>query len=475
MRIRAKISVLTTLLIGLVVVSIVINLLVMERRRAQAETASRMDTLMEGVLRIARESVNAHDELMLLSYLKLLMQEHPEISLAVAGREGYSSVMGEVRGELLYRMVTVAEAEAASFVRARPGAGRDAPAPRPAAKRAPGQALPTTTISVQLGFSRNALDDEIRRNVLALAGRIGLIAAAGLVLGAAGSFWLGRLLASPVLALADAAERLGGGQLDARVEVRANDEIGDLAGQFNRMGTRIEELVQFKEDLLGTLSHEMRTPLLGLKGFLEYLRESPAARDPKERDEAYLTMLDAVSQMDLSFTNALQLFRTGARRVASPESLDLREMAAEVIRLFAPAAQSSEVRLVGPSKGSPIRLSADRELIRRVIVNLVSNAILYTGPRGTVTVRLAESEEAASISVSDNGPGVAEADRERIFEKFYRAPGPDGRPRRIPGSGLGLAIAKQSVDLHQGRIWVESELGKGSVFHVWLPKRRVPA
>lgn len=476
MRIRGKITLLATALIALVVVSLVSSLLVVERRRAQAAIAARIDTLLEGVLRIGREAVNAGDELMLLSYLKLLKQEHPEIALAVVSREGYSSVMGEVAGDLLFRTITVSDAEAASFKPAGPGsaAGASAPALRPHGPKAPPQALPATTLSIQLGFSKEALDAEMRQTHRALALHTCAIAAVWLLAGVGCSFWLGRLLARPVLALADAAERLGGGELDARVSDRGRDEVGDLARRFNQMAGRLQELIQFKEDLLGTLSHEMRTPLIGLKGFLEYLMESPMAKDPKEREEAYATMLDAVSQMELSFSNALQLFRTGARREAERERLDAREVVQEVIQLFGPAARSNGIRLRGPAETAPMTVEADRELLRRVVVNLVSNAILYTPANGTVSVAVAAAAESVSISVSDNGPGVASDDRERIFEKFYRAPGPDGRARRIPGSGLGLAIAKQAVDLHGGRIWVDSEVGKGSVFHVRLPRQVKP-
>jgi signal transduction histidine kinase len=110
-------------------------------------------------------------------------------------------------------------------------------------------------------------------------------------------------------------------------------------------------------------------------------------------------------------------------------------------------------------------------MMRRVFINLISNAVKYTPPGGTVTVAIEEEAEGVKASVADTGSGIAPEDREKIFTKFYRAPGPGGAHRRIPGSGLGLAIAKQAVDLQQGSIWVESESGKGSVFHVRLPKQ----
>jgi signal transduction histidine kinase len=104
------------------------------------------------------------------------------------------------------------------------------------------------------------------------------------------------------------------------------------------------------------------------------------------------------------------------------------------------------------------------------VINLISNACKYTPSGGAVRVQLKDFADKVEILVADNGPGIAPEDRELLFTKFYRVPGADGKHQRIPGSGLGLAITKQAVELHYGRIWVESEKGKGSVFNVVLPK-----
>lgn len=466
MRIQGKITMLVTALTASVVLLIAANLGVVESSRVKVESGERMSALMEGVMRIARESLKSRDELMLLSYLKFLMQEYPEIEVAVISREGHSSVLGEVRNKLSYRTITLTEANAASY--------RAAPSPAaPAASASEGapDTIPPDTFTIQLGFSQALLQQRIRAMQLALWHKISVIAAVGLLLGLAGSFWVGHLLARPIAELAAAAERVGEGRLDTQVPVRGHDELADLSNSFNGMSGKIQELVQFKEDLMATLSHEMRTPLGGLKGFLEYLQSSPAGRNPKQRDEAYSTMLEAVSQMELSLTNALQLFRVGARPALLREPIALNDVVGEVIRLFTPTAQAGGVRIVGPKTSSPIVVAADRELMRRIVINLVSNAILYSPSGGEVRVQLEDGPEAVKFSVTDSGPGVAAADRQRIFDKFYRAAGPDGKPQRIPGSGLGLAIAKQAVDMHKGLIWVDSEIGKGSTFHVELPKQ----
>lgn len=470
MTIRGKITLLVTALMTSVVLLNTANLALVETSRAKAASGERMYTLMEGVLRIARESLKSRDELMLLSYLKFLMQEYPEIEIVEVSREGHRSVLGEVRTPLFYRTITLTEDNAASYRAALPSEASAEARAVPVANT-----LPPDTFTIQLGFSKTVLEQKIRAIQNELWRTLSVIAAAGLLLGLAGSFWVGHLLARPLGELAIAAKRVGAGRLDTQVPVRGSDELADLSACFNDMAAKMQELVQFKEDLMSTLSHEMRTPLGGLKGFLQYLQSSPAARSPLEREKAYSTMLEAVNQMELSLTNALMLFRAGSRPAISREPIDLNDVAGEVIRLFTPAAQANGVTLSGPRAGRAFTVAADRELLRRIVINLIANAVHYTPSGGKVRVALEDGPESVTFSVADTGPGIADADRRRIFDKFYRADGADGKPQRIPGSGLGLAIAKQAVDLHGGSIWVESELGKGSTFQVELPKRALEA
>lgn len=498
MKIRTKISLLVLTLIAAVVASIVGNLIWVEQRRVRSEFSGRVNALMEGVLRIARESLTTQDELMLLSYLKFLMKDYPEIEMAIISRQGHTSLIGEVKTELFYRTLTITERTAAAFkalpkakdavlgprgpgaadAAREPFSSRAVPAASPAAgaastgrgPEAEKVSLPPDTFTIQLGFSKTRLDRQTRLAQAALAFKILAIAGVGLLLGLAGSLWLGRLLARPVIDMAVAAQKIGEGKLDTVVDARGRDEIGELGSQFNRMAGRLRELIGFKEDLFGTLSHELNTPLSGLKGFLEYLQESKQAQDPADRLESYQTMSEAVRQMEISLSNALQLFKSDSRPVLHLEPLDINGVLGEVLRLFAPMAQSNGVALRGPQESSEVTLAADREMMRRVFINLVSNGLKYTPPGGTVTITLREDADNIVIRVADTGPGIAPVDQERIFTKFYRAPGPDGKSQRIPGSGLGLAIAKQAVELQKGRIWVESKVGSGSIFHVRIPK-----
>ncbi|MBI4422885.1 MAG: HAMP domain-containing histidine kinase [Elusimicrobia bacterium] len=454
MRIRTKITFLVMALIAAVVGAVAANALLLERGRVLAESQARFDALLEGVLRIARESLRSKDELMLLGYLKVLLADYPEIEMAVVSREGHTSVLGEVKSELHYRTLTVTDPSAATF--------RASTAPAAAQTASAGD---MDSLSIQVGFSKSALQRQVRQSQVALVKRVAAVAAAGLLLGWIGSFWLGRLLARPADQLAAAARRLGEGDLNASVSARGKDELGEVGRQFNAMAGKIRENLRAKEDLMSTLTHELNNPLGGLKGFLAYVRDA----DPQQRLEAYQTMEEAVLQMEVSLKNALELFRTGAQPALKRERLELRKIVSDVVRLYVPAARGRNIDLRGVAAG-PALLEADRELMRRVVINLVSNALKYTPAGGKVEVRLEERPEGIHLAVADTGPGIPPEDREKIFTKFYRVAGPGGRAQRIPGSGLGLAIAKQAVDLHQGKIWVESVMGKQSVFHVSLPK-----
>ena len=459
MRIRTKISLFAISLVAVVVLSIVANLAWLEQRRVRAEFSGRVDALMEGVLRIGRESLSTEDELMLMSYLKFLMKDYPEIEVGIVSRQDHTSIVGEVRSDVLYRTVAVSDPSL------EPASGK------PLAILATGRDLPPGTFSIQLGFSKTLLERKIREAQLSLLGKIAKIGVFGLFVGVLGSLWLGRLLSGSLGELALAAERIGQGQLDTIVKAEAGDEIGDLAGQFNGMAAKLRDLMRFKEDLLSTLSHELKTPLSGVKGFLEYLGESDAKQTSRDRRESYQTMSEAVKQMEVSLTNALQLFKTEHEAKLQLEDLKVRDVVVEVVRLFEPTARVSDIVMRGPLGNAAGGARSDKELLRRLAINLVSNALKYTPPGGLVTLRLQEDRGSVLLSVEDTGPGIAPEYREHLFTKFYRVPDRNGHSHRIPGSGLGLAIAKQAAELLGGRIWLESEVGKGSTFFVSIPKR----
>lgn len=444
MKIQTKIMLLMTAVIASVVGGMILSLVALEQRQQLREERERVDSVMNSITRTAGESLSLNDDLMLLSYLRFQMKESPEIEICLVTRNGYTTVLGKVKSDLIYRTITAS---------------------------APGASAKTgETVTVQAGFSKDLMKEELRRENAALLAAVLGMAFIGLGLGFAGTLVMSRKLARPVAELAAAADKLGKGDLDSGVTVAGSDEISTLGLAFNRMAGNIRESVRAKEDLLSTLTHELNNPLAGLKAFIALLRDTRRVSTIQETLKAYETMAEAVGQMELTLSNALELFRTSAKPSIDPEVVDIVDMTREVISLYGPVSRSNHVdlKLLAPEGG--LTLMADRKLLRRVVINLVSNALKYTPERGTITVTVENKEGAIDFAVADTGYGISKEDQEHLFTKFYRTRGADGKRTKIPGSGLGLAIARQAVELHRGKISVESEKGKGSTFRVTLPK-----
>jgi len=431
-----------TLLLA-VISGMLLGLITLQKRQIREQEARRVESIITSVARTAKESLSSKDDIMLLSYLRFQMAENPEIEICMVTRNGYTSIVGQVKSDLTYRTINVSYPEA--------GPGSEA-------------------VTIQAGFSKASLENKLKEAYSSLLVIALGVTAIGLALGLAGALWISRKLARPVAELSAAAEEFGKGRLDVTVAASGKDEIATLAGAFNRMAANIRESVTAKEDLLSTLTHELNNPLAGVKSYISILRDPMRVTTIQETRQAYDTMAEAVGQMELTLSNALELFRTSAKPTIDPEVVDLGEMAQEIISLYGPVARSSHIELKTSIPDRRPILNADRKLLRRVMINLVSNAIKYTPSRGKILVSIKEEDGNVVLSVADTGYGISQEDQKLLFTKFYRTDGPDGRRRKIPGSGLGLAIAKQAAELHHGKIWLQSEKGKGSTFFVSIPK-----
>jgi len=240
-------------------------------------------------------------------------------------------------------------------------------------------------------------------------------------------------------------EQLGAGDLTARVKVEGKDEVAGVAESFNRAATRIEELVKAHKMLLANASHELRTPLTRLRMGIELLKEKadPARKVELEQDIAELDQL--IDEILLS------------SRLDAMERLDR----AEPVDLLALAAEEAAHYEGATVTGTPITVQVDARLLRRLIRNLLENAKRHGAPPIEVAV---EADSAiATLAVSDHGPGIAEADRVRIFEPFFRKAG-----GASTGTGLGLALVRQIARRHCGDVTVETRDGR-SAFVLRLP------
>ena len=316
----------------------------------------------------------------------------------------------------------------------------------------------------------------------ALANVTGLLAAIALfalALSVVVSTAMARRFTTPLRRLTEASRGLAEGDLGRRVppsHVRAgSSELAELAVQFNAMADRLEESVEIirrdrdrGRDFLADVSHELRTSLAALRTFNELLREG-AAEDPVARAEFLESSGQQIERLDWLAQNLLELSKLDSGLVLldlRPD--DLRAAVESAVEQNSSAAERRGVSLSLHLPAAPIRIRHDPQRIGQVVANLVANAVKFTGRGGSITVDVAGTPDGARIDVADTGVGIDATELPHIFERFYR--GSRANEARGSGSGLGLAIVHSIVDMHGGRVVVESRVGSGSRFTVTLPR-----
>jgi heavy metal sensor kinase len=290
-----------------------------------------------------------------------------------------------------------------------------------------------------------------------------------LLAGVGGMFLANRTL-QPVDHITDIAREIGEGDLSRRINIQSEDELGRLASTLNRMIARLEEAFQKQRQFAADASHELRTPLAIIQA------ESSLALDKKRTQVEYRRSLDLVSQEVTYMSEIIGKLLLLARNDAGSEPLNFQEV--NVKDLFTEL--SSDVEALAQEKGVAFNLGpmdnltvkGDRFRLRQLFLNILDNAIRYTPSGGTVSSSLVRKNGSAFVSISDTGIGIPTEDLPFIFDRFYRVD--KARSRTDGGMGLGLAIAGSIAKLHGGNIEVESQVGKGSTFHIILPLLESP-
>lgn len=273
---------------------------------------------------------------------------------------------------------------------------------------------------------------------------------------------LARQLTAPLGALTQAAHRLAGGEV-TQVQVRSRDEIGELGQAFNRMARSLSQQEMLRRNLMADIAHELRTPLTVIRSDLEALLDgvfepTPEALASLQEETVLLSRL-------VDDLRALAQAEAGKLRLER-EVIDLPDLLHGVVTGFDLQAETQGQTLsLDLASGLPL-VEADPQRVRQVVANLVSNALRHAPGSGRVVVSAVGGGDEVEVSVADDGPGIAPEDLPHVFDRFWR-----GGKARVEGSGLGLTIARELVRAHGGRIWVESEPGRGTTFRFTLPLR----
>jgi signal transduction histidine kinase/response regulator RpfG family c-di-GMP phosphodiesterase len=237
---------------------------------------------------------------------------------------------------------------------------------------------------------------------------------------------------------------------------------------------RTNEVSALKSTFVATVSHELRTPLTAIRAYVDAMLGGPPESFDREQISRFLRIISEETQrLARLIESVLDLSRydSGHLRLRR-QSVDMAEIVAEAVRLLEPVGQAGQVSLKVETTATDTRVDADRDQMRQLVLHLGSNAVKFTPPGGTTTLRLDGDAREVTLRVEDTGIGIPEQALERIFERFYQVD--SSLVRRYGGTGLGLAICKSIVDWHGGRVFATSRQGEGSCFTVVLPRRTAP-
>lgn len=275
---------------------------------------------------------------------------------------------------------------------------------------------------------------------------------------------LGGAILAPVRRLSRATREIAAGRFGHRVEPAGPPELAALVEEFNRMATRLDELDHLKEDLVAGVSHDLKAPLASMQetGRL-LLEELPGPLNPRQRRLVELSLTSA-ERLSAMIGDLLDFARLRAGAPLETEPCDPADLARTAVRELAGLAREQGVEVAERVPAHPIEVRWDGTRVIQLLQNLISNAIRHA-PRGSVVeVAVDSMPDGVELGVRDRGPGVEDAHKERVFDRFYRVAG------RRSGTGLGLAIARSIVEAHGGGIRVEDAPGGGARFVAWLPR-----
>lgn len=277
--------------------------------------------------------------------------------------------------------------------------------------------------------------------------------------------WFSRSISAPIARLAQAAQRIGSGDLNHRVNVVGSQEITDLAQSFNKMATDLQQAEQLRRNLMADVSHELNTPLTVLEGHLR------AALDHVyELDEAEIANLYGQTRhLILLVKDLRELAQAESQQLPlNKQTTDLVMLIDETLQMFEPVAEEKEVKITSALGDNLPTVTVDTLRVRQVLDNLIANALRHTPQGGQITIRAITTPDGVQLIVQDNGEGISPEHLPHVFDRFYRTD--RSRSRETGGTGLGLAVVKALVELHGGQVQVESQgLGQGASFIITLP------
>ena len=289
--------------------------------------------------------------------------------------------------------------------------------------------------------------------------------------------WIYRSILTPIETLKKATRNIRDGNLDFEVEIGDDDEIGELCADFEEMRIRLKESTEEKvvfdsqnKELISNISHDLKTPITAVKGYVEGLLDGVA--DTPEKQEKYLrTIYNKANDMDRLINELTFYSKIDTNRIPYTfNKINVKEYFDDCFEDIGMEMSQQQISLSYDNKVAPdVMVIADAEQIKRVINNIISNSVKYLDKKkGIINIRIKDDGDFIQVEIEDNGKGIAAKDLPNIFDRFYRTD--SSRNSSQGGSGIGLSIVRKIIEDHGGRIWATSKEGIGTEVHFVLRK-----
>ncbi len=274
-------------------------------------------------------------------------------------------------------------------------------------------------------------------------------------------YFSSKTITKPIMQMNEAAKIIANGDFDKRLEFKRDDEIGQLAESFNNMAESLMQLDKVKKDFFANISHDLRSPLTSISGFLTAIIDGTV---PVEKQKYYLNIiLEETERLSKLANDILDLSKLQSSDIRLEETtFDINELIKKVLEQFENGIVKKNIQTEVVFAAEKSFVFADYDKIQRVLYNLLDNAIKFTDENEKIKIETTLQGEKISVSILDTGRGIEEEHLKNIFDRFFKADSSRGEDKK--GSGLGLAIVKEFMKAHQEEIFVKSKVGKGTEF-----------
>ncbi len=472
MKLLTKFSAISIILVLIVILGTSTFMFIFERRFLMNEVKKNEISMVKSFAEISKQSYVIEDDLLLLNFIQLNLMRSPAVSYALfedldgkIKAHNEASFLGAREDSDIAIRSRKSNSIYSQYYRDKDGYWiYDISQPVVLDRKKIGV--------VRLGFYEYILDNNIGNALSKTRARILGVGFVALAFGIVMALVMANMITKPIAKLSKGAQRIGEGQLDLHIDVNTKDEIEELAGEFNRMAVKLKELDEMKDDFVSSVSHELRSPLTSIQGYVKLVNEGKAGAI-NDKQKEYLTIVQNNTARLARFINdILDMARIKAGKIGLElKPIDIRNVVQEMVALFRPNTMEKNIILKTEFLNFIPKVRGDEDKIKQVLTNLINNAIKFTPEGGSIKIGVKGITEGyqhnpgfVEVYVEDTGVGIPHNRLNEIFEKFRQVKETKQMIEKVKGTGLGLAIVKGIVEAHGGKIWAESQLGIGSRF-----------